>query len=396
MKLIKWVCVFLVALMSVQAVHAAEGARPYQILNRLRVEYDDNIYQETSDKNSSWKIIEEVELRVNFSLDNTFVSLRYRPSYVYWFSRDPDKSDLNHDVDLIINHQFTPRLSLSLVETLRRGELPELIDGNVTVRERDDFWYNTLNATLGYRFRPQTRLEVAGRYVLLRYDDDVVSSTEDFDLYVAGLTLRHQLVPETTILGELRAEQVEYEGPDRGSKSLFLGGGLEQMFSPNLVGSARGGYQQKDFNDSEIGNESVPYGDVALTFLPSPATRITAGAGFSMFETDMYPFASQDRTQIFGSFAYDITARVAFYLSAAYTMSDYDAGQVVEKDVVKSGEDTYVQMSTRVTYKVNRSNWIEAGWQYTDYESGVRTVAGDQYRASFQRNRVDVGWKTQF
>lgn len=390
-----FVCLLILGVMQGVAV-AREGSKPYQVINRLRVEYDDNIYQEEKDQNSSFKIIEEVELRLSANLDNTFLGLRYRPSFVYWENRDPDKTDFNHDVDLVINQRFTPRLSLSLLDTLRRGELPELIDGNIVVREKDDFWYNTANATLGYQIRPQTKLEAAGRYIFLRYDDETVSDTEDFDLFVGGLTLRQMIIPETTVLGELRAEQIEYEGPDRGSRSLFAGLGLEQTFSPSLLGSVRGGYQSKEFDKSDLGSQSVPYGDVALTFLPSPATRVTAGAGYSMFETDLYPFASQDRTQIFGSLAYDITARVAFYLSAAYTMSEYDASQAVEEGLVKSGDDNYLQLSTRVTFKVNRSNWIEAGWQYVDFESGVKTVAGDEYRESFERNRLDLGWKTQF
>jgi hypothetical protein len=51
-------------------------------------------------------------------------------------------------------------------------------------------------------------------------------------------------------------------------------------------------------------------------------------------------------------------------------------------------------VSSRATYKVNRSNWIEAGWQYqdfaTDYEDSVLA------RVPYERNRLDVGWKTQF
>ena len=37
-------------------------------VNRLRLEYDDNIYQEETDKKDSFKIIEEIEFLLNFSL----------------------------------------------------------------------------------------------------------------------------------------------------------------------------------------------------------------------------------------------------------------------------------------------------------------------------------------
>lgn len=400
MKCIKWLVVIPVVVFLFQSVawgQQAERAKPYQIQNRLRVEYDDNIYQETKDENDSWKIIEEVIFQLNVRyLEQSHLSLRYRPSYVYWFDREPDKSDLNHDLDVVLNHKFSPRLSLSLVETLRRGELPELVDGNILVREKDDFWYNTFNATLGIGVRPNSRLDVAGRYVLLRYDDDTTADTEDFDLFVGGLTWRQQWLPETALLLELRGEEIEYEGPDRGSQSLFAGVGVEQMFSPKIVASARGGYQRKEFNKSELGSEESPYGDVALTFLVTPDLRLSAGAGHSLFETDVYPFANQERSQIFGSIAYDATARLALYLTGSYTMGDYDASQAVEQNVVKSGDEAYVQASARATYKINRSNWLEAGWQFVDLDSDIRTVAGDKYRASFQRNRFDVGWKTQF
>lgn len=399
MKCIKWLFIVPVVFCLLQGVawgQEAQRAKPYQIQNRLRVEYDDNIYQETQDENDSWKIIEEVILQLNLRGDQSALNLRYRPSYVYWFDREPDKSDLNHDLDVVLNHKFTPRLSLSMVDTLRRGELPELVDGNILVREKDDFWYNTFNATLGIGVRPSSRLDVAGRYVLLRYDDDTTADTEDFDLFVGGLTWRQQWLPDTTILLELRGEEIEYEGPDRGSQSLFAGVGIEQMFAPKVVASARGGYQRKEFNKSELGSEESPYGDVALTLLASPTLRITAGAGHSLFETDVYPFANQERSQIFGSVAYDVTAKVALYLTGSYTMGDYDASQAVEQNLVKSGDEEYVQASARATYKINRSNWIEAGWQFVDLDSGLETVAGDKYRASFQRNRFDLGWKTQF
>ena len=83
MKWIKWLCVVLFAIVAVQGVRAAV-AKPYQISNRLRLEYDDNINQTESDKDSSVKVIDELEFLVNFNLQNTYVGLRYRPSYTWW------------------------------------------------------------------------------------------------------------------------------------------------------------------------------------------------------------------------------------------------------------------------------------------------------------------------
>jgi len=394
MRWIKWICTtsLLLGMLQVSAP-AKEGALPFQFNNRLRVEWDDNIYQAGTDpdgvehdKTSSLKAIEEIEFTVNFNLENTFVSLRYRPSLVYWEKRDDDHWDFNHDVDFVFNHSFSPRLSLSLTDTLRRGEQPELVDGDLVVREEDDFYYNLAVLGLGYIIAPQTRVDVEGRNTLLRYDDSVTSANEDYIIWAGGLTLRQRVMPKTTVLGQGRYEDVSYDGADRGSKSVYLALGAEQNFSPNLLGSARGGYQRKMFNDDDLSSESSPYGDLSVTFLPSPATRLTGGAKYSLFEANIYPYASQKQAQMYLSLAYDVTARLAWYLTGSYTYSDYDQDTAVDV-TTRDGVENIYQASTRATYKLNRNNWLEAGYQFVDFDSDLRE--------SYKRNRVDVGWKIQ-
>lgn len=408
MRWSKWLCAFLFVLVALQGVVLAQGSggRPLTVVNRIRVEYDDNIRQEDQDADSSLKIVEDLEFHLDMNLEQTFLSLRYRPSFVWWDDREEDDSDIHHDLDFILNHQFDPRLSLSIKDTFRLAELPELVEDNAIVRQQNDFIYNTLNGTLSVKMQPDTRLEVGGRHIMLRYDESDVGNREDYDLVVGGVTLRHQLLPETSIAGDLRYEQITYDNDDvdRGSSSIQGGLNLEHALSPNLLGNARAGYQHKEFDDSEIENESSPYVDASLTVLPSPATRITLGAGYSLFESGVFPYANQQRTRVFASLAHDVTAKVSCYLSAVYTQSDYDAEQIpgdatgVVEEVDEAGEPLIVvdyedgtedvtQVSARATYKVNRNNWLEAGWQYTQLESDLST------REEFERNRLHVGWK---
>lgn len=389
MKRILWIGAAMCALaVWCQATWALEGVKPYQINNRLRLEWDDNVYQSESEKVDSVKIIEEVELLLNVRLEQSFLSLRYRPSFVWWDNREPDDTDLQHELDVIANHAFSPRLALSLVDTFRRGELPELVDRDVLVREQDDFIYNTANGTLSYLLQPATRLDVAGRYVLLRYDRDETADVSDFDLLVGGLTLRHQLKRQTAVMADLRVEDIAYEGPDRDAQTYSVGGGVEQVFSPNLIALVTAGYQNKEFDADALGSDSSPYADLSLTFLPTPATRLAVGGGYSLYETDVYPFANQTRTRLYASLAHDFTARIALYLSGAYTLGEYDSQDAVESVEQGDGEEEIVQVSARATYKLNRSNWLEAGWQYIDLSS--------DYRVPYERNRISVGWKTQF
>ena len=364
----------------------ADETRSFQLKNRVRFEFDDNIYETKTDKQESFKVIEEVEFLVNLNLPQSFVGLRYRPTFVWWSDRPEDDTDIHHDLDLILSHNFTERFSISVKDTLRLAEQPQEIDRGAVIRENNDFLYNVGDAKLAYLLGRGTRFEAGYRNTLLRYDNDQTAELEDYDINTAGVTLRQQVFKKTTLAGDYRYESIKYDGPDRGSDSQYAGLGLEQIFSPNLVGSLRAGYQMKEFNDSTIDDANDPYGEASFTFLPSPRTRITAGAGYSLFEADVYPFASQDRTMTFISLAHDLTAKISLYLSGSYQLSTYNADQSIV-DGVEGGDENVYQGSARASYKVNRSNWIEVGWQYVDLRSEVRE--------DFDRNRIELGWRTQ-
>jgi len=385
-----WLAGFAILAM-LAVVHTAlalgEGSDWFQINNRLRVEYDDNVFLTEDDEQDSFKLIEEVELFLNMNLDQTFVSLRYRPSYVYWTDRDPDDNDFNHDIDFVLSHNFTPRLSLNLKDTFRIAELPELIDRGTVFRENNDFVYNAADGTLAYLLNPKTRLEAAGRYNILRYDENDVAEREDYDLYVAGLNLRHQMVPETALLGELRYEVADYKNNERGSDGYQAGGALEQTFSPNLLGNLRLGYQYKEFDDAKVDDTDSPYVDASLTILPSPATRLSVGGGYAMYETDVFPYTNQDQFKAYLSLAHDLTARLALYLSTTYIMSAYDAEESLSDEVAGDGDEDIFQLSAKVAYRLNRSNTLEANWQFIDLGSDVRE--------EYTRNRVGLGWKVE-
>ncbi|MFH0908935.1 MAG: outer membrane beta-barrel protein [bacterium] len=365
---------------------AADETRSFQVKNRLRFEYDDNVYERANDTQDSFKIVEEVEFLVNLNLPQSFVGLRYRPTFVWWSDRESDDTDFHHDLDVTLSHTFTERLSISLKDTLRLAEQSEAIDRGTVVRENNDFIYNTADGKLAYKLGRGTRAEAGYRNTILRYDENDVADTEDYDINAGGLTLRQQILKKTVIAGEYRYEAIDYNGPDRGAESHYAGAGFEQIFSPNLVGNLRAGYQMKQFNDNSIDDANQPYADAAMTYLPSPRTRLTAGAGYSLFEADVYPYASQDRTMLFLSVAHDLTAKISIYASGSYQLSQYNADQSIE-DGVADGDENVYQFSARTSCKINRSNWVEVGWQYLELQSDIRE--------DFDRNRIELGWRTQ-
>jgi len=419
MKRAGWLVAVALAVVALPVVcRGAEGKLPFQVFNRLRVEYDDNIRQEDTDTDASWKIIEEAEFAVDMSLEDTFVGIRYRPSFVWWDNRSEDDTDFHHAMDLVFKQKFSPRFSLGVKDTLRRAELPELVEEGRVVRENNDYLYNSLDGSFSTVLRPDTRMDIAGRWLTLRYDDDDVADREDYDIYVAGLTLYHNIVPESALGLDLRYQNADYQSDrNRDSDDYQVGAALQQVFNPNLFADLRVGYERKELDQAVEDSQETPYGEISLTFLPSPATRITGGAGYSLFETDIYPFGNQTRTRFFANLAHDLTAKISVYLSGIYTKGDYDGDDLPEGatlrdlptkireeiapgateaqldsplsqefiDAVSDKSEDIYQLSARVTYKVNRLNWLEAGWQYSKLDSDLRE--------DFERNRVHVGWK---
>ena len=380
-------------------VWAASPESPFHVNQRLRLGYDDNVYQvgdpsgSELGKKSSFRVVEEIESLLSLNLERTYLGLRYRPTLIWYENRDNDATDFLNDLDLNFTHNFSPVLALALSDTLRASQLPELQDENYIVREKDDNYYNSAIATLSYNIRPETRLDLSGRYITLIYNtDSPAKDNSDYYSLVGGLTLRQQLASRTTVMGDLRYQTLVYNEAEelnkRDANSVFAGLGLEQTFSPQLLGSLRAGMESRQYDNELYDDNNQPYGEFSMTFLPSPATRITAAASYSIYEADVERYLSQDRTYLSLSLAHDFTAKLNFYVSSAYSLNSYQADYALDSTLPDADEQAYL-VSARLAYRLNRINWIETGWQFVKLDSDVPN------RESYERNRFDVGWKIQ-
>ena len=387
-----------VSVMAASAWAAPASTSPIHVINRLRLGYDDNVYQSDGEagrpaKQESFRVIEELEVLVNLNLERTYLGLRYRPSVIWYADREEDSSDFLHNLDLNFMHNFSPSVSVSLSESLQYSQLPELQDENFVVREDDDNFLNNMVATLSYKARPTTRIDLSGRHTMLRYSGD--SPAKDDNNYysvVGGLTIRQELASLTTANADLRYKTVVYDeardNANRDATSLFAGLGLEQTLTPQLIGSVRGGVEARSYDDEAYDDNNQPYAELSLTFLPTPATRITGSGSYSIYESDVARYMSQDRAYLSLSAAHDFTAKLSFYLSVAYSLNQYEADYAMDAGL-GDGEEKSLLASARLAYRVNRINWLEAGWQFVKLDSDIPG------RVSYDRNRFDVGWKIQ-
>jgi hypothetical protein len=417
----KWVVLLGVALILVPTSFAArEGGFPYKLMNRLRVEYDDNYDEVKDNPRSSFKVIEELELAVDINMQQTFIGFNVRPNFIWWENRPDDSTDFHVYFDAILNHNFSRRVKLSIKETFRRAEAPELIENGESYRKESNFNFNTVDGALSVLVRPKMYMDVSAGYSLIRYDNSELADENDYNKYKAGLRARYQLVPETELSASFDYENIDY--PDspatRKSQSYLPAVGVEHMFSPNLMGSARAGWQLRDNQDAFTDNSSSPYGNIGLTILPSPATRISLGGDYMLTETDIFPFTDQQRLRGYASVSYDLTAKLTLNVGGSYTHGEYNAdtlprdatvgelpaaqqaeidqaaGTTVNRnaplteayiDSIKDASEKVYRLSTSMQYKINRINWVEVGWRYTTMDS--------ELREDFNRNVFHAGWK---
>jgi hypothetical protein len=256
------------------------------------------------------------------------------------------------------------------------------------------------------------KLRVNSAYSFIDYDEDNLGRQDDYDDYdklTFGGDLENVITEKTTAAAQVRYSDIDYDEDaprivdngqeidrgrgDLGSEEVQVGGLLQQIFSPNLIGNVRAGYMVREYNAAKTDDSTSPYVSASATMLPSPKTRMTLGGTYSLYDADIYPYVAQTRTTVYGSVGQDITAKIDFFLSATYIMGEYEADEVVNTLVEENtgetlgGDDDSTQVSSRLRYNFYRNNYLELGYQYTDVSSEVRR--------DYDRNRYWIGWQTR-
>lgn len=419
MKLKTWLLGFAAIAIASSASYAAD--LPFNLVNRFRLEYDDNYDESDTDAQSSAKVIDELEVMFDLNMQQTFVGLNIRPSIIWWQDRPDDSTDFNVYADLILNQEFSRRVALNVKNTLMRSENPELTENGETYREDGTFWYNNLDGSLSFMLRPKTYLDVDMGYALMRYDKNEPSKRNDYDKIGTGVNVRHQLLPETELSFGMKYASLKYNESDTGRDADTIGAtfGVQHMFSPNLLSSAKLGMDVTDAKSSFGEDKKSPSADLGLTYLPSPATRLSVGASYSILETDVYPYSYQQRMMGFASASYDITAKLTLTVAGSYAQSEYDAdalptnatvGDLPSKeqarimaansgvtestvltqsyvDSVSDQSESTMRLNTSLSYQLNRMNWLELGWRFTQMDSDLRE--------DYDRNLLHAGWKVK-
>lgn len=420
MNAFKRVSILAAVLLMASGVLAREGGSPFSVSNSLHIEYDDNMEQTATNQTDGFKVSDQITLSLDQGLDQGFLGLSYQLVATWWEPRDDEEFTYDHVLDARLDHRLTPSLSGVLQNKFIHRDSPEVLNPDGTIRrENSTYDYNTLHGSVSLNATPNSRVDLSGRWQFLQYEDDSVADREDYEMYSAGATLVSQVQRETSLLLEGRAERYDYPGagkiadrdlalpglqpgpanrrtiPDRSFDSYIGGVGVEQIFSPNLIGRVTVGYMVKDLKAANQDDESSPYAEGTLTLKPGGATTVTAMGSYSLYQSGALTYASQERTAATLSVGHDFTPRFSGVVAGSYANSDYSAPTSVntlpEDRIVDASEQVMV-FSARAIYRLDpsRRHSVEAGWSYTKLDSDFAI------REEFDRNRYDVAWRIQF
>ncbi len=381
---------------------AEESTTGFSAINRVRLEYDDNIREATTDKDDSFKIIEELELMYNINTEATLLGLRYMPSFVWFENRDEDETDFHHQLDASLQQSLSDSMSFSLKDVFRRAELPELIEGTGVVRENNDYNYNSINAALDLDLSPSLTLKGEGRHIFLAYDDDAVAEVSDYDQVVGGLSLISSIDARSLLAGEVTYDSTDYDDGFRSYDSTQVGLSLERQVSATSFLNLRGGYEFRTFDEADLDDADSPYVSGGLAFNASPDTKLNVGVGYYLAQTPTSAFASQEKTVFSVGVDQTLAADLSLNVAASYSMGSYDADYATTAATAGTdldAEDKVLRVGARLAYEVNPANTLEVGWQYVDYDtdlSGTEVSAGQNLGLrDYERNRISLGWKTR-
>jgi len=200
----------------------------------------------------------------------------------------------------------------------------------------------------------------------------------------------YTLGPDKQLAGQLNFTTLDYENGFRDSEAIQAGLSYVQQVTPTTRFDIRAGYETRDLDDAVEQESDSPYVDASIVTNPAANSVLTVGAAYSLDKSPVNNFAQQERLRFYATANYSFTPALVFAISGSVsegTFKEEDATSVFDPTVDQAGDETFIQFSTSLTYRVNVRNSIVATYQFTDLESEVRP------ESDYDRNRYSIGWQ---
>ncbi len=374
-----------VSLLSVPSFAAKERVINFQ--NHVRVGYDDNIYATEEGKESAF-VTDIINLTGKFNFSSRTDALIYwQPEFQYRMDAEPDMV-MYQDLYGRLNHEISEKFSLTLSDRFRYQQKEGQTGISGTTSDFDqNFIENSLKGALDYTINTKSDLKLGAGYDFRTWEDEAYGeglNNNDYNKVDANGTYVRQLKPNRTegVLA-VQLTDLAYAGSRGGFTSTTFLGGVDQNFNSDVTGFARLGVSLNNVDSYGVSNDSTtPYFQAGLEMKPSSRTSYTGTLGYSMKRAENSIYNAQDQFSAALGARQDLTGKISLASSLTLINSLYDGkySNVTDEDA----DDLYVTFTIRCSYKINRNNFLEAGYLYAKRSSDF---------SDWNRNRIDMAWR---
>ena len=349
---------------------AAAGQTKGTFTPRISVSetYDDNIDLSPDNEDSDWITVASPGFSLLLQSQTTDLTLDMEAGLSYYL-QNSNKDTIRYRGRLSWDQQLAENLSLNLNDTLIRSEDPVTQDEGRIVdisNKRDVEYRNTGQASLSWQFGPQDSLTAGYRNQLLdsRSDDtedsranvgflnlsnwfvpqfgiDVTSSfsrwefqqpnnftgtsTEDFRLYQAGLTMNYQWKPQRIAYLRYNISYQDYDEQNINNDNNFVhqpSVGLSLVLGPNMSLGAEVGYWRREFEHKKSEDGGVLNASFNKQW-EQTSLNVQSNSGYTL------DYGTSDN-QGFSKYSdnsarvdYELTENLGIFASARYRWQDY-------------------------------------------------------------------------
>jgi polysaccharide biosynthesis protein VpsM len=263
---------------------------PFSLEPRLTTEisYDDNIFESDTDEVDSWVARIKPMLITGIKVDGQVYTLAYEGDYGrYAQSSDDDYDDHYFSAEADLNLNLRNYVNLGAAYTLghedRGTGITEGINPvrNPLFNEPLELDTTEFDAEYAYGATDYTgRIVLAGGYRDLQYQNFRNQTRyQDQEHSRAGATFYYKVLPATSLLFEIRAQQVRYDVTRLGtvsldSKSIYYLVGATWNITELTSGTIKLGQVERTFDDKAREDFSGFNWEVDISWLPRSYSRI--------------------------------------------------------------------------------------------------------------------------
>jgi hypothetical protein len=398
---------------------SVQTQKPWSVSASLRGFYDDNYTTSPSSvARDSFGIEVSPSASLNWTQDQTYLGLSYTYGMRWYEDRKKNSADHSHQVDAKLSHRFTERYKVDLSDSFVVAQEPEVLDPTIGVPLRTDGnnIRNLAKASLDATLTELLSADLTYSNTLYDYDQKGAGSRSallDRIENLISLDLRWQALPNTVGILGYQYGMVDHTSNDplfpflapanplndpgvRDTQSHYIFVGVDQQFTPQLVGSLRVGAQITQFDSKAPTDDTVsPYVDGSATWTYNPGSYAQLGVRHARTQTDLAysliafnpaspdPTVDAETTTIYGSINHRITPKLVGSILGQYQIAEYQGG------FANNSTDNFLLLGANLNYEINKFMSAEIGYNYDRLDSDV------PFRG-YTRNRVYLGIKATY